>query len=127
MANMFAQIASKATSLSPLMKGREKLATQEVIENYPDGITIINFDVVSTSDNMGNIKTYPIIQFAEDDTKFIYGGKALMDIVNAWLAHMDGDIETTVAALKADGGVKVILSQQRTRNGNNFTKVDVVG
>lgn len=127
MANMFASLAKRATTLSPLMEGREKLSTDAVIKQYPNGITITEFDVITTPDKNGNPSTYPVIAFAEDTQKFIYGGKALMDIVTMWLANFDGDVETTSKALKSAGGVKVKMTSDRTKQGNNFTRIDVIG
>ena len=127
MANMFATLAKRATTLSTIMEGREKLNTDEVIKKYPEGITIIEFDIVTTPDQNGNPSTYPIIAFAEDNTKFIYGGKAIMDMVTMWLANFEGDVETTSNALKAAGGVKVKMTSAKTKQGRNFTRVDVIG
>lgn len=127
MANIFATLAKRATTLSSIMEGREKLNTDEVIKRYPNGITITEFDVVTTPDQNGNPSTYPVIAFAEDSTKFIYGGKAIMDMVTMWLANFEGDIETTSNALKAAGGVKVKMTSAKTKQGRNFTRVDVIG
>lgn len=127
MANMFANLARRATTLSVLMEGREKMSVEDVSTTYPDGITITAFDVITTPNKNGEPSTYPVILFAEDDTKFIYGGKALNDIVTSWLANFEGDVETTSNALKAAGGVKIKLIPSRTKQGNNFTKVEVIG
>ena len=124
---MFAALAKQATVLSTIMQDREKMSTEDIIAKYPEGITITEFDVVTTPDSNGNPSTYPILAFAEDNTKFIYGGKALMDMVTVWLANMDGDIESTSKALKAAGGVKIKMSPARTKQGRNFTRVDVIG
>lgn len=127
MANLFTKLAKKATTLSYIMEGREKIKISDVISFYPDGITITEFDMVTTPDNNGVANTYPVLAFSEDDTKFIYGGKAIKDMCTMWLANFDGDVEATSQALKAAGGVKIKLSSQRTKNGNNFTRVDVIG
>ena len=127
MANLFTKLAKKATTLSYIMEGREKIKTSDVISLYPDGITITEFDMVTTPDNNGVASTYPVLAFMEDDSKFIYGGKAVKDMCTMWLANFDGDVEATSQALKAAGGVKIKMSSQRTKNGNNFTRVDVIG
>lgn len=127
MANLFTKLAKKATTLSYIMEGREKIKISDVINLYPDGITITEFDMVTTPDNNGVASTYPVLAFSEDDTRFIYGGKAIKDMCTMWLANFDGDVEATSQALKAAGGVKIKLSSQRTKNGNNFTRVDVIG
>ena len=127
MANMFATLAKRATTLSAIMEGREKINTEEVIKQYPDGITIMEFDIVTTPDANGNPSTYPVIAFAEDNTKFLYGGKALNDVITTWLANFEGDVETTSNALKAAGGVKIKMVAAKTKQGRNFTRIDVIG
>lgn len=127
MANMFATLAKRATTLSSIMQDREKITTDELISKYPNGVTVTEFDVVTTPDKNGNPSTYPVIAFAEDDTKFFYGGKAMMDIITTWLAHFEGDIDGVSNALKAGGGCKVKLYASKTNKGHNFTKVDVIG
>lgn len=127
MANMFAELAKRATVLSPVMTDREKVSTEDIIKKYPNGITITEFDIVTTPDKDGNNMTYPVLAFKEDETKFLYGGKALMDIVAVWLSHFEGDIESTSSALKAAGGVKIQLEPARTKSGRNFTRVNIIG
>ena len=127
MSNMFAQLAKKATTLSHIMTGREKISTEEITTIYADGITITEFDVLTTADANGVPSTYPVLAFKEDDSKFLYGGKALMDIVAAWINNFDGDVEATSTALKAAGGVKIKMSSAKTKAGRNFTKIEVIG
>ena len=127
MANIFATLAKKATTLSPIMENREKIATKDVIAKYPDGITVTEFDMLTTTNANGETSTYPVIAFSEDNTKFIYGGKALMDIVTLWVANFEGDIEATSNALKAAGGVKIRMFESTTKAGRNFTQIEVVG
>lgn len=124
---MFANLARRATTLSMLMEGREKISTAEIIKNYPEGITINGFDMITTMNQEGTPSTYPVMTFKEDDTKFLYGGKALSDIASLWLANFEGDVETTSNALKAAGGVKIKMSEGRTKQGRNFTSVEVIG
>ena len=126
MSNMFARIARSATSLSPIIEGKVKIPTEDIIKIYPDGITINNFDMVSGTDQQGAPTMYPVYTFEEDDTKFGFGGAVLKKIIESWIAAFDGDIESTQKALKANGGVKLRFSQGRTKRGNNITMVEVV-
>lgn len=127
MANMFAVLARKATIISTIMENRDKITTEDIIRDYPEGITINGFDLITTPNQEGVNSTYPVITFSEDDSKFLYGGKALMDIVSLWVANFDGDIETTSNALKAAGGVKIKMTNAKTKQGRNFTRIDVIG
>lgn len=126
MANMFAQMAKKATTLSPIMEGREKISVADVIAKYPDGVTVTGFDIVdSTSDDGPN--SYPVLTFSEDTSKFIFGGTVMASIVNAWLAHFEGDIEACNKALASYDGVKLKFSRARAKNGNReYTSIEVV-
>lgn len=127
MSNMFANIARKATTISPLIEGKNKIAVSDIIANYPDGITVIAFDVISGSDQNGNPTTYPVVVFAEDDSKFAFGGTVLKNIINAWITNFDGDVSACSAALSASGGVKMRFAQGRTKSGRNVTTIDIIG
>ncbi len=122
MANKFANIAKKQTTLSPIMENRTKLSTEELIKQYPNGVTVCEFDMIEIGD-----ESFPVFTFAEDETRFVFGGTVLGNIVYAWVSDYDGDIEGASKALNAVGGVKMRFSKGRTKNGNNITLVDVVG
>lgn len=128
MANMFASLARKATTLSPIIEGKEKISVGEIIEKYPDGITLINFDMVNGTDqNTGEPSNYPVFTFKEDSKKFGFGGHVLKNIINVWLANFEGDIETCSKALEAAGGVKLKFSRSTTKAGRSVTVVEVIG
>lgn len=127
MSNMFANLARKATTLSPIIEGKTKIPVSDIISNYPDGITLTNFDIISGTDQNGEATNYPVFTFAEDETKFGFGGTVLKNIVKAWLAAFDGDIESCSKALAANGGVKLKFAQGRTKSGRNVTTIDVIG
>lgn len=129
MSNMFAQMARKAVANSSVREGRTLITTDELIANYPDGFTVIEFDMLQTHDRQtGELKNFPTLAFAEDATKYINGGSALTKIVEEWLRNFEGDIESCNAALRAAGGVKMrINSSVRTSSGNAFIPVEVIG
>lgn len=127
MSNMFANIARKATSLSPLIEGKTKISVSEIIESYPEGITLTSFDMVSSTDQNGNPSNYPVFVFAEDSTKFGFGGTVLKNITSAWLESFEGDVDACAKALTANGGVKLKFAQGKTRNGRNITTIEVIG
>lgn len=121
MANIFASIARKATTLSPMMEGRERMGIDELIANYPDGVTITAFDMISTGAD-----SYPVLNIAEDSNVFVFGGAIMNNIVHDWLEHFEGDIDTANNALAAAGGVRVKFAKSRTKSGNNLTTVQVL-
>lgn len=127
MANMFANMARKAVANSEVREGRERISTDEIIDKYPNGVTIIGFDIL-TKRKDNELTTFPTFAFAEDDTLYFNGGTSLKKITEEWLIHFEGDIEAANAALKAAGGCKVkLLPSVRTDSGNNFTPVEVIG
>lgn len=121
MSSNFRKTAQAVTSVSVLADGKDKIKTRDIIDNYPDGVTITAFDVIE-----GQKGYYPLFNFKEDSSKFFNGGLIFMKIVNAWLDAYDGDIEKCNEDLKAEGGVKVKLELGTTKNGNNITKVKIV-
>lgn len=119
--SMFTDIARNATVLSPLMEGRDKISTAEIIATYPNGITMTQFDILN-----GEKGTFPVYTIAEDDKVFAFGGAVINKIVEAIVAQFNGSVDDASSALRANGGIKLRLSQGRTRGGNNVTLVDVL-
>ena len=121
MANLFATVARKETSLSPLMDNRERLSMDDLIARYPQGLTVTEFDFIGTGED-----SYPVFTFAEDAQKFAFGGTVFAGVARAWADMYDGDIEKASSELKSAGGVKMVFAKSRTKNGNNVTTVTVV-
>ena len=118
----FRDLARKATTLSELMENREKIQTADVIKNFPDGITLNAVDIIKTSDT-----TYPVFTFSEDVHRFYCGGIVLSKIVDTWLDEYNGDLGLLNHDLAETGGVKVKLTEAKTRDGkNNITEVEVI-
>lgn len=122
MANVdFRALAQKATTLSELMVDKNKLASEDIIRNWPDGVTLTDFDIVTSGD-----ATYPVFAIAEDPDGFYMGGAILMKIVNSFVEAFDGDIDGAAEEFAKSGGLKVKLTQGRTKRGNSLIKVEVV-
>ncbi len=117
----FRELALDATTLSKLMNDRERLSTEDVISQYPEGITILEFDIVSINDSQ-----YYVATFAEDETKYINCGTVLSKIFDKYVTAFDGDITGASLALHNAGGLKLKLSKSRTRGGNNITTVTIL-
>lgn len=124
---MFVEIGKKAVANSPVREGREVISTEEILDKYPDGITITQFDVLSKR-NGSEMVNFPTFAFAEDSTKYYNGGMSLKKVVDGWLAHFDGDIDAANAALKASGGCRIkLMPMRRTDGGNNFVPIEILG
>lgn len=119
--NIFSEIAKKKTTLSELMNGREKIETDDIVRDYPNGITINSFDIVSTGEDR-----YPVVTYAEDDGKYLNGGIVLNKICDGWLEYFHGDIEQANMSLAKAGGVKCVFKKSKTKSGNNITTLDII-
>ncbi len=117
----FKSLATAATTLSPLMTDRIKLSTDEIISQYPEGITITEFDSITMKDSQ-----YYIATFAEDDKAYINCGQILSKVFDRFVEAFDGDIAGASETLKAQGGLRVKLNKSRTRGGNSITTVTVI-
>ena len=120
--NKFVESAKKATSVSPVLDGRVKISTEDIIARYPDGFTVTEFDVIHSQNG-----AFPALAIKEDPEVYYFGGTVLMTIVSGWADQYAGDIETASAALTEAGGVRIKLRKTRTKAGNNLTVVDVLG
>ena len=117
----FKSLATAATTLSPLMNDRIKLSTDEIISQYPEGITLIEFDSITMKDSQ-----YYVATFAEDDKAYINCGQVLSKVFDRFVEAFEGDIAGASSALKEQGGLKVKLNKSRTRGGNSITTVSVI-
>lgn len=110
-----------STLLSSLQNNREKISTEELINNFPDGVTVNAFDFATVQD-----KIFAVVTFKEDDTKYYNGGTVLTKMCVAWAAGFAGDPEAASTALAKAGGVKLKFAEAKTKNGNNVTTITVV-
>lgn len=117
----FRSLAMKATTLSELMVDKDKLSSEDIVRKYPDGVTLTDFDVVTSGQD-----TYPVFSIAEEPDAFYMGGAILMKIVNSFVEAFDGDVDAASEEFSKSGGLKVILSMGRTKRGNSLVKVVVV-
>ena len=120
MAFNFKERAIKATTLSDLMNGRTKVSIDEMIQRFPDGFTIEDFDIVDDKKAQ-----YPVFTIKEDKNICFFGGIVLMNMVNAWLVGFD-DIESCREAFKKDGGLPIRMTTGKTKDGRIVTKIDVL-
>lgn len=118
----FKQAAIGATTLSALMDGRNKISTDDIIRKFPDGFTIDGFDIVTQNDGT----QYPVFTIAEDGSIFYCGGIVLLKVAKQWATDYHDDICTASNALSEFGGVKVKLTESKTKNNNSITNVTIV-
>lgn len=123
----FAELAKKKTSGSPVLEGRAKISTDDIIAKYPDGVTINAFDFLT-----GKNGRYVVCAFRQDPGAYFNGGKILTEIFESFVEEYAADDRTfqeAIDACMADfalEGLKVKLSMSRTKDGNRVTLVDVI-
>lgn len=131
MANKFAKIAQDSTLLSPIMGGKTKMTTDDVVGKE---FTIIAFDFAPKFDQQGNpiidettgeVDTFGVVVFAEAPDKYYCVGTVFSKVCHAWMAGFDTP-EQASAELEAEGGVRVKFMESKTKKGNNLTSVQIL-
>ena len=74
------RIAQKATTASKVLEGRNRLTMDEVISKYPQGVRVIEMDMLT---NSATGETYPVV--ATDSNECFFGGAVLASICTEWL------------------------------------------
>lgn len=132
MAFNFKEVAQKATSLCPLMSGKEKLTTEEVVNKT---LTIIAFDFAPkfnkdgspvVDPETGEADTFGVVTFQEMPNKYYSVGVVFTKVCRMWAAEFNGDAEEASNALAESGGVQVKFVPTKTRAGNNLVSVVIV-
>ena len=131
----FREAAVAATSLSEIMAGRNKMKTEEVAKRFPNGVTIIDFDIIHTTKQVKNEEgyivevpdAYPVFSIKEDASVYFSGGAVLNSIVKEWLSMYDGNQEQCRADLIAEGGVTIRLKPGMIgKNGREYTGAEIL-
>lgn len=117
----FRKTALESTLLSKLQNDREKISTHDLVQRFPEGVTVNAFDFATIDD-----KSFAVVTFKEDDSLFYNGGTVLSKMCVAWAAGFAGDPEAASTALAKAGGVKLKFAEEKTKNGNNVTTITVV-
>lgn len=79
--NRFVANAKGTQNGSPVMSGKTKISTEEIIAKYPEGITITAVDIITKRDGT----SYPVFNFGEDESKYYNGGTIARQVVDGWL------------------------------------------
>ena len=118
--NKFLNKAKVATASCTLMENRTKIGTEELINKYPEGVTVTAFDWLS-----GDNGKYPVCVFSENENECFFGGTAMTDICNEWMDGYDTP-EQCSKDLGECGGVKIKFTKAKTKLGRNFIKAEVI-
>lgn len=127
----FKTAAQAEVSLSPIMIGREKMETADVLGKK---FTVVGFDFADKFDKQGNrvvddngeVEQFGVVVFKEEPKKYYCVGMIFSNVCKAWAAGFGGDPVAASEALEASGGVEVKFSEGKAKNGNNLVKVDIL-
>lgn len=128
----FKASAQASTLLAAIMVGRDKLSTQDIVNQE---LTIIGFDFAPKFDQQGNpvvdqftgeADTFGVVIFSEYPDKYYCVGTVFTKVCRAWAAAFNGSTSIASEALKEQGGVKVRFTQSSTRHGRNLTNVEIL-
>lgn len=108
----------------PVMEGRDKIAVEDIITDYPDFITIDEVGYIPDE----NGEMIPVLHFTEAPEYFFFGGMVLKELVDDWVKEFgEGSAEKCTEELKKDGGCKLKLLRQKAKKGGRvYTKYEVV-
>lgn len=124
--NRFETLAKESFNQCPLMDNREKISTNAIIADNPNGITIDGFDLIVHDDSKtGEEVKYCIVTYRESPEYYYLGGQALTQVIEKWIEAYQGDIEHANKDLKEAGGCKLKLELMRTKRGNNYVRVSM--
>lgn len=116
----FKSIAKEHAEGSFVTVGREKVKMEELINVFPGGVTVTQFDFLR-----GDNGDFVVCAFKEDEKKFFFGGKILTDMCKAWLEGY-ADTKEASADLTAEGGVKFRFKCSKTKTNRDVTLVEIV-
>lgn len=119
----FADVAKKNLNAGcPQMEGREKVDIEDIITDYPDGIRITAFGIITV-----NNEDITVFNFEEDPKAFFFGGKVLTDLAKYWISDIgNGDIQATNEEMTKDGGCVLKLSRKKNKKGQTYTAYEVI-
>lgn len=126
----FKEVAMANTLLSPIMVGRTKMTTSEVVNRE---LTITGFDFAPKFDQngvpmtlpSGEVDTFGVVIFQEEPDKYYCVGTVFSQVCHAWAAGFSSPAEAS-EALSAEGGVKVRFIEKKTKRNQNLTAVEIL-
>lgn len=115
-------IAKKATTIAEIFGDKEKISTEDIIRDFPNGIHIDKIEYVSIDSD----KNFWAYTFKEAPYKFAFAGHILGKIFECILEECEGDYAKTYEEFEKSGGLYVVLKNGKTKSGMNVTLVDVL-
>lgn len=127
----FKQAAQETTLLSPIMVGRDKLETEDILGKE---LTIVGFNFAPKfdekgkpiiDDSTGAVDEFGVVVFAEYPDSYYCVGTVFTKVCKTWEAAFSSPEEAS-EVLASEGGVKVKFTSSKTKKGNNLTAVEIL-
>lgn len=120
----FRDKAIKSTTLAQIMDGRDKIDTEDIIKNFPEGFTIdeIEYVTMQKGEDIDQFWAYHI----KGTDYFAFGGYILNKIFNDYLVGYEGTYDELYREFKESGGIRVKLTEGKTKDGKSVTLVKVL-
>lgn len=115
-------LQSVASNQSELTKDRTKVELDEVIQHYPNGVTITAFEIAKSNEFDTE---FTICNIKENDKIYFFGGKILTNIFNA-LIQATGSLENANQALNLQPCVFKFTKVQSKDGTKNYYTVEIV-
>ena len=118
-------VAKETVTLSTLMVGRISASTPELIEKFPKGFTVEDFDIVDAIIDEKPAH-YAVITIEEDDSVYYTCGIIITKMIDAYVDEC-GSLEQARANYVKEEKLKLKLTEGKNKSGkNNLTKVDIL-
>lgn len=115
------EFLSKELGQDNPMSGREKLRLDDLIRQYPGGVTITGFGLCE--DDNGN--EYASFTFAEDDSKYSTGAGDILKAANVMIGKYGGSISDANDALQANP-IHAQIFKVKTKTKKTYTRLQVI-
>ena len=122
----FKDIAKERISLAKIMEGRDKISTEDLIINYPNGFIIDEIEYITIPKSENDIDEFWAFH-VKDTNKFAFAGYVLSQIFEEFLKTMEGDYKALYTEFAQSGGIKVKLRSEFSKaNKRPITLVDII-
>lgn len=114
----YKDLARRVSGESELTRGRTKITTEDIIKRYPEGFSICAVDLFGKGTD-----AYAVLNIVEDENVYLYGGKALTELVTVMLNNSTPDVVNNELAGEP---LRIKLTTKKTKAGRDFTSFTVL-
>ena len=125
MANTLGAMAKKVMAADPILEGREKMDTQDVVRIYgKKGFTVKEISRRDITDRKtGEAKHYYYVAIKEDDTVIITTGQVFTDFLDRIVSEVGSVEEFNAIANYPDEDFVLYPEIVKGKSGNKYMKV----